>query len=75
MAPGSAATALLQPSCKQGDDRRYERSRRRVGKTVGVVVIQRTPKGKQRLYSLKITEEQHVLAEEKTNYLGVCALG
>lgn len=75
MAPGSAATALLQPSCKQGDDRRYERSRRRVGKTVGVVVIQRTLKGKQRLYSLKITVEQHVLAEEKTNYLGVCALG
>lgn len=75
VAPGSAATALLQPSCKQGDDRRYERSRRRVGKTVGVVVIQRTLKGKQRLYSLKITVEQHVLAEEKTNYLGVCALG
>lgn len=74
VAPGSAATALLQPSCKQGDDRRYERSRRRVGKTVGVVVIQRTLKGKQRLYSLKITVEQHVLAEEKTNYLGVCAL-
>lgn len=64
------------PCCSPVADRvmtGYERSRQRVGKTVSVV-IQRVLKGKQRLCSLKITEEQHVLAEEKTSCLGVCAL-
>ena len=62
------------PAEDRGDDRGCERSRQGVGKTVDVV-IQRALKGKQRLYSLKITEEQHVLAEGKTSCLGVCALG
>lgn len=35
-------------------------------------MTQRALKGKQRLYSLKITEEQYVLAEEKTSCLGIC---
>lgn len=45
-----------------------------MGKIGSIFMTQRALKGKQRLYSLKITEEQHVLAEKKTSCLGICAL-
>lgn len=51
-----------------------KKSRQKVGKIGGIFMTQTPLKGKQSLHSLKITEEQQVLAEKNISCLCICTL-